>query len=83
MRKLINGFVGMVMTLEAAARVNQNPMKSDNPFFYKYKTPFQVLPFDIIKPEHFIPALEEGFRQQSAEMPRLIIIDTTKLTKWI
>jgi peptidyl-dipeptidase Dcp len=39
-----------------------------NPFFSPYNTPFGVPPFDQIKPEHFEPAIEEGIRQQTAEM---------------
>ncbi|QIP11908.1 M3 family metallopeptidase [Spirosoma aureum] len=39
-----------------------------NPFFTPYNTPFGVPPFDQIKPEHFEPAIEEGIRQQTAEM---------------
>jgi len=35
-----------------------------NPFFSEYKTPFQVPPFDLIETEHFMPAFEEGMKQQ-------------------
>ena len=31
---------------------------SDNPFLKKYETPFEVPPFDQIKLEHFLPAIE-------------------------
>jgi peptidyl-dipeptidase Dcp len=41
---------------------------SPNPFFSSYNTPFGVPPFDQIKPEHFQPAIEEGIRQQTAEI---------------
>lgn len=39
-----------------------------NPFFTAYATPFGVPPFGQIKPEHFEPAIEEGMRQQTAEI---------------
>lgn len=39
-----------------------------NPFFSAYNTPFGVPPFDQIKPEHFEPAIDEGIRQQTAEI---------------
>ncbi|SEJ50882.1 peptidyl-dipeptidase Dcp [Dyadobacter koreensis] len=35
-----------------------------NPFFLEYTTPFQVPPFDKITIEHFMPAVEEGMKQQ-------------------
>ncbi|GAB2551757.1 M3 family metallopeptidase [Spirosoma aerophilum] len=39
-----------------------------NPFFGTYNTPFGVPPFDLIKPEHFEPAIDEGIRRQTAEI---------------
>ncbi len=44
---------------------NKNNM---NPFFSTYQTPYQVPPFDLIKNEHFKPALLEGIKQQEAEI---------------
>ena len=41
---------------------------SDNPFFSEWDTPFGVPPFDKIKFEHYQPALEEGMKQQKAEI---------------
>ncbi len=42
-----------------------------NPFFAEWKTPFGVPPFDQIKPEHYLPAYEEGFKRQRAEVERI------------
>lgn len=39
-----------------------------NPFFKAYTTPHQVPPFDLIKNEHFKPALLEGIKQHAAEI---------------
>lgn len=42
---------------------------NDNPFFQeKWSTPFEVPPFDLIKVEHFKPALDEGIKQHSEEI---------------
>ncbi|MFT3992727.1 MAG: M3 family metallopeptidase [Dysgonomonas sp.] len=41
---------------------------NDNPFFTEYDTPNGVPPFDKIKAEHFLPAFEEGIKQQAAEI---------------
>ena len=43
-----------------------------NPFLSQYDTPFGVPPFDIIENEHFIPAFEEGIRQQEAEIEAIV-----------
>jgi peptidyl-dipeptidase Dcp len=48
------------------------PPVTDNPFFSEYDTPFKVPPFDIIKPEHFIPAYEKGMEQQNAEIEKIV-----------
>lgn len=46
-----------------------SPIAPDpNPFFSTYNTPFGVPPFAQIKPEHFEPAIDEGIRQQTAEI---------------
>ena len=39
-----------------------------NPFFSEWKTPFGVPPFDQIKTEHFLPAIEEGIAQHNREV---------------
>jgi len=43
-----------------------------NPFFQPYGTPFNVPPFDRIKNEHFLPAIEEGIRREEAEVGAII-----------
>lgn len=34
-----------------------------NPLLYKYETPFETVPFDQIKSEHFLPALQEAIKR--------------------
>jgi peptidyl-dipeptidase Dcp len=54
--------------LEAAA-VAANP---DNPFFKPYGTPFDMPPFERIKTEHFLPAIQEGIRREQAEVDAIV-----------
>ena len=35
-------------------------MSSNNPLLENYDTPFNAVPFDRIKTEHFLPAIETG-----------------------
>lgn len=42
--------------------------KDTNPFFKAYDTPYGAPPFDLIKAEHYLPAFEEGIKQQEAEI---------------
>lgn len=44
----------------------------NNPFFKEWKTPFQTPPFSEIKEEHYLPAFEEGIKQQKAEIDLII-----------
>src|SRR5712691_8001473 len=41
---------------------------TDNPFFEAWDTPFELPPFDRIRPEHFPPAFERGMAEQGAEI---------------
>jgi peptidyl-dipeptidase Dcp len=39
-----------------------------NPLLYKYETPFETVPFDQIKSEHFLPALQEAIKKGKEEI---------------
>jgi peptidyl-dipeptidase Dcp len=56
-----------VSILFSACDTKTNEM-ADNPFFAEYGTPFEVPDFTKIKPEHYVPAFEEGIKQHAAEM---------------
>ena len=43
-----------------------------NPFFSDFNTPFDTYPFDKIKVEHFLPAIEEGIKQGLAEVETIV-----------
>lgn len=45
---------------------------TSNPFFMEWKTPFGTPPFSLIKLEHYLPAYEEGIKQQKAEIERIV-----------
>ena len=46
--------------------------QTDNPFFQKWDTPFETPPFDKIKTEHFLPAIEKGIKLEKAEIDAII-----------
>ena len=45
-------------------RQADNPELADNPFLKEWNTPYGVPPFDQIKTGDYLPAIEEGIRQQ-------------------
>lgn len=47
-------------------------MQAQNPFLAKYDTPHQTAPFDKIKVEHYEPAIQEGIKEQNAEIDAII-----------
>ncbi|HPG33704.1 MAG TPA: M3 family metallopeptidase, partial [Lentimicrobium sp.] len=53
-------------------RSNAQEKDSSNPFFSAYQTPFEVPPFDQIKPGHFLPAIEQGIEEQTNEINNII-----------
>lgn len=54
------------------ATLTSMAQKTDNPFFEKYSTPFEVPPFDQIKPEHFMPAIKQGIAEQAKEIEAIV-----------
>ena len=47
-------------------------MTSDNPLLIEWNTPFGIAPFDIIRPEHFKPAMEEAIATARNEIDRIV-----------
>lgn len=50
----------------------EKPTVADNPFFAEFDTPFGVPAFDKIENKHFLPAIEKGIEEQSAEVEAII-----------
>ncbi len=44
----------------------------DNPFFSQWGTPYEIPDFGKIKTEHYMPAFEEGMKQQMAEIDAIV-----------
>ena len=59
----------MVMALLSGCKPE---VKSNNPFFNTYDTPFEVPPFEKIKAAHFMPAFLKGFEEQKKEIKTII-----------
>jgi peptidyl-dipeptidase Dcp len=46
----------------------ENPNMADNPLLTESSLPYHIPPFDKIKDEHFVPAIEAGMREQLKEI---------------
>lgn len=62
----------IIVSFVFMATLTSMAQKTDNPFFEKYSTPFEVPPFDQIKPEHFMPAIKQGIAEQAKEIEAIV-----------
>lgn len=60
-------FAGLI--LQACHSGSETP---ENPFLSAWKTPFQVPPFQLIRTSHYLPAFQEGIRQQNTEIEAIL-----------
>ena len=67
------------LTSAVSMQSQEKKQTTMNPFFETYTTPYEVPPFDLIKNEHFKPAILEGIRKQEAEI-NAIVSNTDKPT---
>jgi peptidyl-dipeptidase Dcp len=65
--KKLTAIILLVITMASCTTKEEN-----NPFFSEYNTPFGVPPFDQIQNEHFMPAFDEGIRQQEERIAEII-----------
>ncbi len=57
----------------ASCRKNQpESVSDDNPFFKEWNTPYGVPPFDEIQKSHYLPAFEEGMKQQKQAIEEIV-----------
>jgi peptidyl-dipeptidase Dcp len=48
-----------------------------NPFLVPYGTPYDTPPFDRIRPEHILPALQQGMAEQKQEVRAITMVRST------
>ncbi len=75
MKKYLLLVVAMVAILSSCNKPEANETvdtPTDNPFFVEWDTPFGVPPFDKIKPEHYMPAIEKAIADHNAEIDAII-----------
>lgn len=72
MKKTMTLLVLSSILLIGCGKKNANDQLADNPFLQEWNTPFNVPPFDKIDTSDYIPAFEEGMRQQNAEIDSII-----------
>ena len=64
--------LALAMLASCQTQPDTSSMKSENPFFQEWDTPFGVPPFDQIKDEHYMPAFEKGMEENLAEIDVIV-----------
>ncbi|MDD2306281.1 MAG: M3 family metallopeptidase [Prolixibacteraceae bacterium] len=68
MKKIGLSLVALALMFNACNTAKEQKKDMNNPFFKEYTTPFQVPPFNEIKLEHYMPAIDAGIENQIAEI---------------
>jgi peptidyl-dipeptidase Dcp len=68
MKKIGISFIAIALFVSSCNTTKEPKKDMSNPFFSEYKTPFQVPPFNEIKLEHYLPAIDEGITEQLNEI---------------
>jgi peptidyl-dipeptidase Dcp len=71
-KPLIILFVSAFVLFSCTSNKKESTANMENPFFKEWSTPFGVPPFDEIKVEHYVPAVQEGIKQQEAEIEAIV-----------
>lgn len=61
----------MIVLFSATILAGCTGSRKENPFFSEFDTPHGVPPFDKIKNEHFLPAIQEGIKQHAREIEKI------------
>ncbi|MEG1634527.1 MAG: peptidase M3, partial [Rikenellaceae bacterium] len=71
----MNKFIAMTSiaaSLLMFSSCGESSVKTDNPFFTEWDTPYGIPPFDKIQNNHFLPAYEEGMRLENVEIDSIV-----------
>ena len=62
----------LLLIVTAAVALASCVTKEQNPFLQEWDTPYGIPPYDKIKIEHYMPAIQAGIAQQKAEIQAII-----------
>ncbi|NPA36865.1 MAG: M3 family metallopeptidase [Chlorobi bacterium] len=62
----------LVLLIMVTTQCTETKKEEQNPFFTEWNTPFGIPPFESIKPEHYIPAMEKGMEEQNKEIEAIV-----------
>ncbi|HAC22975.1 MAG TPA: peptidase M3 [Porphyromonadaceae bacterium] len=72
MNKKLLTVCAMSALLTTMGSCDDKKQSASNPFFTEWTTPYRIPPFDQIKNEHFMPAIEQGMQQHLEEIDVIV-----------
>ncbi|MDE6487788.1 MAG: peptidase M3, partial [Paramuribaculum sp.] len=60
------------IVLPIASHASGSSTTGGNPFLEPYETPYNIPPFEKIRYEHYLPALEQGIEEYKAEISAIV-----------
>lgn len=72
MNKKLLTVCAMSALLTTMGSCDDKKQSASNPFFTEWATPYGIPPFDQIKNEHFMPAIEQGMQQHLEEIDVIV-----------
>ncbi|WP_430823019.1 M3 family metallopeptidase [Carboxylicivirga sp. N1Y90] len=70
--RITSTFVLLAALLFSACQAPQKTESDSNPLMSKYETPFNVPPFEQIKAEHYMPAIDKAMAEHKQEVEAII-----------
>ncbi|TLX72662.1 M3 family metallopeptidase [Labilibacter sediminis] len=61
----------LLLALVLSSACTNTTKMNDNPLLGKFDTPYEVPPFDLIKPEHFAPAFKDAMEEQQNNIKQI------------
>lgn len=72
MKRVLITIMAILCLVMAADAAKKKTVKQNNPFLTEYTTKYQIPPFEKIKLEHYLPALQAGIEQQNKQIADII-----------
>jgi peptidyl-dipeptidase Dcp len=70
--KKLSVFTILLVLVLSGLQISQCTRQNENALLTEWKTPYETPPFDQIKNEHFLPAIEEGMRIEKEEIKTIV-----------
>ncbi|WP_430811438.1 MULTISPECIES: M3 family metallopeptidase [unclassified Carboxylicivirga] len=72
MKQIVLLSLALAVAVTSCQTSNKKDTEGENPFFSEYNTPYNVPPFEQIKAEHYMPAIDKAMAAHKQEVDAII-----------